>query len=240
MPAKLILTCATRENAENFVHTEFGKSTARMRGLANVARMIMVNNSNPLATLYNQAIDKAGNDDWLVFVHDDVAIDDFHLYQRLEEAFQHFDLIGVAGNTRTGPNHVAWCYDMDPETGKLIGTFRQGSGAVYHSATTAQCLSNYGKTPQACQIMDGCFLATKVSTLRKFKIRFDPQFPFHFYDVDFCRQFLKAGLRVGTWPIAVSHASAGNFGSAAWQATLPRYREKWKHDAWVSPEGNRE
>jgi hypothetical protein len=32
---------------------------------------------------------------------------------------------------------------------------------------------------------------------------------------------------VGTWPIAVTHASGGAFGSPAWNRSLALYREKW-------------
>jgi hypothetical protein len=57
---------------------------------------------------------------------------------------------------------------------------------------------------------------------------FDPRFKFHFYDLDFCRSCEQAGLRMGTWPIALMHGSAGSFATPAWQCAYELYLAKWK------------
>jgi len=75
--------------------------------------------------------------------------------------------------------------------------------------------------------MDGVFLAARVSSLLDRNVRFDEQFPFHFYDVDFCRTATAAGLKLGTWPIAISHASSGIFGSPEWHKYKFMYFQKW-------------
>ena len=59
-------------------------------------------------------------------------------------------------------------------------------------------------------------------------MRFDPAFTFDFYDLDFCRACEQAGLRLGTWPIAVTHESVGKgISSAAWEAARAVYLAKW-------------
>jgi GT2 family glycosyltransferase len=58
-------------------------------------------------------------------------------------------------------------------------------------------------------------------------VKFDERFDFHFYDMDFCRGAEKAGLRIGTWPIAVTHASGALFGTPAWRSALQVYLDKW-------------
>lgn len=227
----LLIACATRQPANRIAgDTEFGKSSRRFQRSENWSVMVMFSNQQPLATLYNQAIDKVRDEDWLLFVHDDVSIDDFFLYQRLEEAFRHFDVVGIAGNTATTVNHVAWCYDVAPGTEVLVNTFATGSGSIYHSDRNVT--SHYGPPGRPCHLIDGCFIAAKAGPLKKHGIRFDPQFAFHFYDVDFCRQCLTNGLRIGTWPIVTSHASGGAFGSAGWRATLVEYRKKWEGTQW--------
>ena len=67
----------------------------------------------------------------------------------------------------------------------------------------------------------------QVEALFRRGARFDEQFSFHFYDMDFCRQCEQKGLRMGTWPISVIHQSGGSFGSLAWQAARVRYLQKW-------------
>ena len=88
--------------------------------------------------------------------------------------------------------------------------------------------SRFGPPGLECRMLDGVFLAARCQTLLDSEVRFDERFAFDFYDVDFCRSAESAGLRMGTWPIAVTHASVGKFGSPAWRAGLEAYREKWK------------
>jgi protein O-GlcNAc transferase len=65
--------------------------------------------------------------------------------------------------------------------------------------------------PMACDLLDGVFLAARVKQLRTHAVRFDPQFAFHCYDSDFCYTARARGLRLGTWPLPLTHASAGSF-----------------------------
>jgi GT2 family glycosyltransferase len=75
--------------------------------------------------------------------------------------------------------------------------------------------------------MDGVFLAVKKATLLSHGLRFDPRFDFHFYDLDFCRTARDLGLRLGTWPIALTHQSRGGYNTPAWNEKARMYLEKW-------------
>jgi GT2 family glycosyltransferase len=68
-------------------------------------------------------------------------------------------------------------------------------------------------------LLDGVFLAAKAMTLRSQKVRFAPELAFHFYDLDFCIRAHRAGLRLGVWPIAMTHFSAGQYRSESWNQT---------------------
>ena len=58
-------------------------------------------------------------------------------------------------------------------------------------------------------------------------MRFDERFPFHFYDLDFCRSARANGLRLGTWPITLTHQSGGRFGIPEWRKAYADYLNKW-------------
>jgi hypothetical protein len=62
-------------------------------------------------------------------------------------------------------------------------------------------------------------------------VRFDAALGFHFYDLDFCRTATQAGLRLGVWPIAMTHFSIGGYESDAWSATYQHYLAKWGEEA---------
>ena len=58
--------------------------------------------------------------------------------------------------------------------------------------------------------------------------RFDPTFPFHLYDLDFCRSAEQAGLRLGVWPLDLIHASGSAAFTQSWKACGLLYRQKWE------------
>ena len=82
--------------------------------------------------------------------------------------------------------------------------------------------------PRACQLLDGLFLAVRTDKLKIHGVRFDPRFRFHLYDLDFCRSALEAQLRLGTWPIAVTHDSGGAYDSSAFKEAARMYLDKWR------------
>jgi GT2 family glycosyltransferase len=48
-------------------------------------------------------------------------------------------------------------------------------------------------------------------------VQFAPELAFHLYDMEFCQRAYRAGLRLGVWPIAITHYSGGNYDSDNWK-----------------------
>ena len=230
----LTLVSATRSAQAEFVQSAWlARSLRRVATSASARLRLFADNSRPLPECYNQALDEAADDDVLVFVHDDVYFDDWMLGQRIHDALQRFDVVGVAGNTRRLPMQLAW-YLMpgaaDAQGRLLLQEFDRAhlSGVVAHGEPAQSELTVFGPTPQAVAVLDGVLLAARAGRLRQAGVRFDPQFAFHFYDLDFCRSAQAAGLRLGTWPLAITHASrGGSVQSDAWQESARRYVAKW-------------
>lgn len=143
---------------------------------------------------------------------------------RVIDGLRTFDVIGVAGNRVLRGSHVGWGFIND---GFDWDTPANLSGAVAHGACPTSPISFYGQSPSQCELLDGVFLAAHRGTLRDKGVHFDPRFRFHFYDLDFCRSAVNQGLRLGTWPIALTHNSGGAFGTPEWRAALKDYRQKW-------------
>jgi GT2 family glycosyltransferase len=88
-------------------------------------------------------------------------------------------------------------------------------------------VSSFGPSGVEVKLLDGLLLAADSATLIGNGLRFDEQFAFHFYDMDFCRQAELKGLRMGTWPLSVVHESGGAFGSQGWRDGYERYLRKY-------------
>ena len=124
------------------------------------------------------------------------------------------------------PHQPTWSHKLS-EDGKLVWQNSNClSGAVAHTVSDGQ-VSFFGEMPAACELLDGLFLAVNAEKVLKANITFDPQFQFHFYDLDFCRVCRQKGLSLGTWPVAVTHGSSGGYGTPKWQDAKVIYDKKW-------------
>lgn len=223
----LVITTATRLSAADFAKQSLlGRCLPRLGELQAVGLSLAHGNSKPLGEVYNQAIDEARPDDVLVFVHDDVHLDDWLLASRLEEALQVFDVVGVAGNTRRYAGQMTW-YLPPGQTQGMDDPHL--SGAVRHAPTPdGGWLTVFGPTPRPVRLLDGVMLAARAGRLQQAGVRFDPALGFHHYDLDFCLSAHQAGLRLGTWPIALTHQSTGgSVNSDAWRSSCEKFLRKW-------------
>jgi len=228
--AGVTLVAATREAESSFfTGTALGKTLTAYARYGIRARVFYAN-TRGLPECYNLAIDATvDEDEILVFVHDDVYLPDLFWVRRIVEGLQDFSLVGVAGNRRRLPGQPAWAFgrvsgaDMSLEwdEGRYL------SGTVAHGTGFPCRVTHYGPEGQACLLLDGVLLAARKSTFTRHGIRFDPRFNFHFYDMDLCRQFERAGLAMGTTGISVIHESGGNYREPAWASAYEVYLEKW-------------
>lgn len=182
-----------------------------------------LNSSEGMAAVFNPIIETANPDDILVFVHDDVRFDDWLIAYRLHEALHVFDVIGVAGNAFREANQRGWyltANTMD-DAPTPVGEPRFAIGSLSMPKTFNKV------TPAHVKLLDGVFIAVRAGTLQKANIRFDPQFRYHHYDLDFSRQCEQANLKMGVWPIAMTHdAIAGDLGQE-WFDSGTAYLRKW-------------
>lgn len=229
----LLLVTASRASPQDFyTHTALGRSIKRLRAAGVPLRVrAACHNQRPLAEAYNAAIEPAFADHTVVFVHDDVQIDDHHIATRLDEALQTFDVVGLAGCVQRLPGQPAWLFPQRvgqwAPPGQLLGCVGHDTTGHPQAQRKLRRVKHFGATHHRAALLDGVLLAVRGQTLLDHPVRFDPALAFDFYDLDFCRQAEQRGLRLGVWPLAVTHLSAGNFDSPSWRRTYPIYLQKW-------------
>jgi GT2 family glycosyltransferase len=215
---------ATRLSENDFWNSSaLGISLRRLSHETRLKAHIAFANTRGLPEIYNAQI-TAANSEILIFIHDDVWIDDYFLVERAIDGLNQYDLIGVAGNRRRVPHQSSWAFvDSKFTWDERVNL----SGAVAHGGNPFGAISFFGPVPRDCELLDGCFLAAKTSALKSKNVFFDPRFDFHFYDMDFCRTARKNSLSLGTWPISITHQSGGAFGSSQWNEKYLAYLDKW-------------
>lgn len=165
-----------------------------------------VNNTAGLSKNYNKIIDKLSKEyDHILFVHDDVFVDDFNICNKLIKAHKLYDIVGLAGGINpTIKNPALWHL--------MCGGFHGGNlrGAVAHYANNDQLfMTNFGMTPDRVAVLDGLFLSVCTKAVLKTGWRFNENYTFHHYDIASCLDANKKKLRLGVYPIWVIHRSPG-------------------------------
>ena len=219
---------ATRLSHDDFLaEAPLGASLKRLAFDKRIHARVAFENRASLSEIYNLSIDYPKAAEILVFIHDDVWLDDYFFADRIIAGLQNFDVLGIAGNCRRLPRQPSWCF-IGQMSDKFIWDVRENlSGAVAHGTAPFGRVTSYGPVPAQCEFLDGVLLAARRDTLRSRGVRFDPRFDFHFYDLDFCRSARAAGLVLGTGAVALTHLSQDAFGSANWQRNYEIYLEKW-------------
>jgi hypothetical protein len=218
------IVSATRSAEAHFWEmSPLGLSLRRLSRDPRLNVCIAFENRRGLPDVYNEAIHAEFAHDYLVFVHDDVWIQDLFFCEQVIAGCEVFDVIGVAGNRSRSPGQVSWAFLSSlnwDDAANLSG--RLGFGAQPFGE-----IGFFGSVPARCELLDGVFLAAKKSTLKRHKVQFDPRFDFDFYDMDFCRSARACDLRLGTWTISMSHCSGGTYASQRWIDSHHRYIAKW-------------
>lgn len=220
-----IVSATRMTESEFWANAALGISLRRFTNDARLLAHIAFENTRGLPEVFNARIVATSGCDILVFIHDDVWIDDEFFADRVIEGLENFDVIGVAGNRRIAKNHRSWAFVDEKFTWDEKANL---SGNVAHGKYPLGAISVFGATPQNCELLDGVFIAANKSRLQTHRVQFDPRFGFHFYDLDFCRSARCQGLRLGTWKISLTHQSEGGFGSRDWLEKFHLYQQKWE------------
>ena len=223
------VSATRRTESEFWAQTALGQSLRRLNATSTAIANIRFGNTDGLPLVYNAAIGAAPSDDTaLIFLHDDIWLDDFFIGHRIVEGLSQFDVLGVAGNRRLTPGQPAWAFREIKEGRFQWDDPQYLSGCVAHGAHPFGSIGVFGPTPAACELLDGVLLAARRGALNRAGVRFNTAFDFHFYDMDFCRSARQAGLRLGTWPLALTHQSGGAFGTPQWQKGYATYLSIWE------------
>jgi GT2 family glycosyltransferase len=220
-----IVSATRKSEADFWDKSALGISLRRLEHDERLTACIRFENRRGLPEVYNARITAPDAGEIITFIHDDVWLDDYFLAERLIEGVRSYDVLGVVGNRRRLPRQPGWAF---ADLALNWDAIENLTGSVAHGDSAFGQINAFGYVPAECELLDGVFLAAKRDALRNSGVLFDPRFEFHFYDLDFCRSARKNGLRLGTWPICMTHQSlGGSFGSDPWRRMYDQYIEKW-------------
>lgn len=179
--------------------------------------LICITDATSLCEGFMRGFGQASSD-VIVFCHDDIEILCDRFYDRLIDALDGADLVGVVGTTLLQGPALAWTPQKH-----LHGavTHRDQAGRFYPSLCSAA-----GPRIDSAVVLDGLFMATRrhvVEAIGYDSVTFGG---WHFYDLDFSYRAWKAGLKLRIQTdMHLLHASKGSF-DANYVAYSARFAKK--------------
>ena len=187
---------------------------------------IIWQNKSGLSAAYNRKLQEyAGSGvKFLVFVHDDVYIDDLKLADKLEVAWGRlgYQIIGAAGTTQAQVR--------DPSLWHLMSSRSDHRGFVQHFLENGlvHCTS-FGPTPSEVVVIDGLFMAVHLPSVLEKGWQFNENYEFHHYDIASCLDAVAKGVKIGVYPIYMIHESPGleSASEPVWAASNRRFLQEY-------------
>jgi len=221
---KTLIVTATRQNDHKNTILSESLSPLLDKGVK-FSASYTVNNTQGLPLVYNKALtDYARDYDCIVFVHDDVYIDDAFVLDKIEDGFgSGFDIVGVAGGTTPVIKAPALWHIM---CGR--GNLRGAAGHFSADMKTVG-ITSFGPMPARVALLDGLFLAVNTKRVLETGWKFNENYDFHLYDLSSCLDANAKGLRMGVLPIHLTHKSPGlsDINDACFQRNQAKFLQEY-------------
>lgn len=201
---KILVVCCTVGDGKD---TQLYESLAVPQLKDDVSLVMIANNKTGLSEVYNRYLTPENliKHDIVLYVHDDVYIDDLKLKGKLYTAILalEYDIIGLAGAKElTIKEPCLW---------HLMSKKQHWSGAVSHPISNGNksMVTSFGPWPARCLMIDGLFMAVNLQRALEVNWKFNTNYTFHHYDISSCIDANNKKMKIGTYPIYVSHSSPG-------------------------------
>jgi hypothetical protein len=191
-------------------------------------------NKTGLPELYNKHLNKEtlAKHDVVLFIHDDVYIDDSACFSKIgyamrDEGGYGFDIVGLAGGRDISIKKPALWHLM---SSSKFGTVVHPADNLPDSArVSANC---FGPSPERCLVLDGLFLAVNLQRAIDVDWKFNESFTFHHYDIASCIDANTKKLKLGVYPIWVVHSSPGlqDYWDESFQESQKKFLELYGTD----------
>lgn len=197
----LVVTCSKDDGKKSSLVQSLNEMKDDVRLIVNA------NNRTGLSEAYNRQLTPENliKHDIVLFAHDDVYVDDLKLKGKLYTAVESmgYDLVGLAGASQIKV--------QKPCLWHLMSERGNQSGAVSHPIDNGRMMgvTSFGPWPQRCLIVDGLFIAVDLKRVLEVGWRFNEDYQFHHYDMSSCMDANRLKLKIGTYPIYVTHNSPG-------------------------------
>lgn len=200
----------------------------------NLKCRFVTNNKEGLTSVYNRLIDSS-TQDYIIFVHDDVYIESSSFLEHVINGFKYYDICGLAGGSylKIDSERMLWHLMTKRESWSGVVNHYKTPPTYNEAANSPKYPTVFGEIGKPVVLLDGLFLAINLGRIKSKKVRFDENIKgFHHYDLKFCVDSYINGLKLGTIPVSVTHASPGLQNLSQDFLTSEAYFRQYLEDTW--------
>jgi hypothetical protein len=218
----LIVACTQAKTDSEFANLPIYQSLKKQYEVnsPNIDFHVFKDNKRGLSECYNEILrDPKNLNSIVLFVHDDVVLEDLFLYEKLVNS--PYSITGLAGakSFNKQADKLAWHLSSPKE---------DYVGEVAHINNNNVWTTVFGNTNSRALVIDGLFVACKVKDLVEKGLEFDENFNFHFYDIAFCLRANEKKVTCGVLPIKVIHYGLGDsMLTPQWEEASIRFKETY-------------
>lgn len=200
-----IVSCTQHSDyKETLLYKSLVKLEKSTNGMFLDKLQFVTKNKTGLSEAYNKFLTK--NYSQILFIHDDMWIDDAGFLTKLEEGHKQYDIIGLAGGLNPVIKARALWHIM---CGGFHGNNLRGFAGHYLPDGITTSITNFGPSPARVAIIDGAFISVNVNKTKEVNWMFNENYTFHHYDISSCIDANKKKLKIGVVPILSYHNSPG-------------------------------
>jgi hypothetical protein len=219
MSKLLIVTCTKAKTETEFAGRPIFKSLKYHYDMG-ADMFVFKDNKEGLSTCYNKILKDPENlDKTVLFVHDDVELEDMFMLDKLIHS--PYSITGVAGAKTFDKRsqQAAW---------HIASTRDQFVGEAGHQHDGKVWTTVFGPTRSRALVLDGVFISCKVKDLVEKELYFNESFDFHFYDLSFCLDANDKKVSCGVLPIRIVHHGIGDsMLTKEWEEANIKFKETY-------------
>lgn len=203
----------------------------------NLKCRFVTGNKEGLTSVYNRLIESSDKDH-IIFVHDDVYIESSSFLEHVTNGFKYYDVCGLAGGSYVKLDSERMLWHMMTKQDSWSGVVNhynhhKNPPTPQEAVSAPKYPTVFGEIGKSVVLLDGLFLAINIKKIREANVKFDENITgFHHYDLKFCVDSYVKGLKLGTIPVSVTHASPGLRNLSEDFLTSERYFRQYLQDTW--------
>jgi hypothetical protein len=225
MKQVIVITCTKSKNPEEFKQRPIYNSLEKLHKLHPASEFdvrLVSNNSEGLSKNYNNFInDPFYHNKILLFVHDDVELNDLFLVEKLNNS--PYTVTGLAGSKTCDLSCEKMAWHLATTRDNMVGE-------VSHKKQDQIWTTVFGPSKSRALIIDGLFIAVNMEKFIKTQTKFNENFNFHHYDIAFCLECYKNKIDIGVIPLYVVHHGLGDsMMTQEWELSNSMFKQQYKN-----------